>query len=284
MTPKPVTDAQRHYSRRYKDAERYERARSAAASFAASRPEALESVERVVCFVGWPRSGHTLVGATLDAHRDMVVAHELDILHHVQAGVSRSELYAMAILRSTEFTQLGHQWMGRDYTVPGGSQGATDRPRVIGDKKGGATARRLAKDPELLSRLESLVGVPVHVVTVVRDPIDAINSDLAHRVAGGKRADRDAATERFFTNADAVSKLAEHHTPDRHSFVSYEDFVADPRREIAALCASLGVGTDDAYLDSCAGVVRPQVEPPSEPDEWSKAIRDRASSYPFLRR
>jgi hypothetical protein len=284
MVPKPATDAQRHYSRRYKDTERYERARRAAAVFAASRPETFASVERVVCFVGWPRSGHTLVGAMLDAHRDMVIAHELDILRHVEAGLSRSDLYAMAMLRSAEFTALGHQWMGRDYSVPGGAQGATDRPRIIGDKKGGATARRLAKDPELMSRLESLVGVPVHIVTVVRNPIDAINSDLAHRVAGGKQPDRDASTERFFASADAVSELAKRHDPARHEFLNHEDLVTDPRRQIAVLCRSLGVVADDSYLDACAGVVSRQPQLPSGPDEWSKTVLARAATYPFLRR
>ena len=40
-------------------------------------------------FVGHPRSGHSLVGALIDAHPNAVVAHELDALKYVEAGFGR---------------------------------------------------------------------------------------------------------------------------------------------------------------------------------------------------
>jgi len=44
-------------------------------------------------FVGYPRSGHSVIGSLLNAHPDMVVAHELNALRYVQAGFSRLREY-----------------------------------------------------------------------------------------------------------------------------------------------------------------------------------------------
>src|SRR5512143_1721936 len=51
-------------------------------------------VERFCLFVGYPRSGHSLVGAFLNAHRHAVVSHELNVGPLVLAGISRDALYA----------------------------------------------------------------------------------------------------------------------------------------------------------------------------------------------
>ena len=45
-----------------------------------------ETIQLYCMFVGYPRSGHSLVGTLLDAHPDIVIAHELDALRHIRAG------------------------------------------------------------------------------------------------------------------------------------------------------------------------------------------------------
>ena len=47
------------------------------------------AVERFLLFVGYPRSGHSIVGALLNAHRDAVVSHELDAAPLIAGGCSR---------------------------------------------------------------------------------------------------------------------------------------------------------------------------------------------------
>ena len=44
------------------------------------RRHELQSVEAFCIFIGYPRSGHSLLGSLLDAHPEMVIAHELDVL------------------------------------------------------------------------------------------------------------------------------------------------------------------------------------------------------------
>ena len=36
----------------------------------------MEGVEKFVFFVGYPRSGHSIIGSVMDAHPDIVIAHE----------------------------------------------------------------------------------------------------------------------------------------------------------------------------------------------------------------
>jgi hypothetical protein len=44
-------------------------------------------------FIGCPRSGHTLIGAILDAHPNVVIAHELDALKYIRYGFGRLQLF-----------------------------------------------------------------------------------------------------------------------------------------------------------------------------------------------
>ena len=64
---------------------------------ARARHADFEGVQAYVMFVGYPRSGHSLVGALLDAHPDAIVAHELDALKYLQAGFGRDQLFALLL-------------------------------------------------------------------------------------------------------------------------------------------------------------------------------------------
>jgi len=44
-----------------------------------------DKVRTYVMFVGYPRSGHSLIGSLLDAHPNVVIAHEMDALQFVQS-------------------------------------------------------------------------------------------------------------------------------------------------------------------------------------------------------
>ena len=79
-------------------------------------------VQRFCLFVGYPRSGHSLVGALLNAHRHAVIAHELNAPPLILAGCTRDALYARILARAYWFNlrrntsnhsyQVPHQWQG----------------------------------------------------------------------------------------------------------------------------------------------------------------------------
>ena len=116
-------------------------------------------LETLCLFVGHPRSGHTLVGAMLDAHPDVVIAQKLDVLRLV-AGPSSLRAVVGAILASSgDAARTGRAASGYDYEIPGQWQGRHRELRVVGDKSAGHTTRRLARSEPPLERLELELGV-----------------------------------------------------------------------------------------------------------------------------
>ena len=98
---------------------------------------AFDNVETFFIFVGYPQSGHTLVGSLLDAHPEIVCGHELSVLKYVRIGFSKKQIFCLLNHRSQSFTRGGRRWSGYIYNVPGQWQGRSDRARIIEDKKGG---------------------------------------------------------------------------------------------------------------------------------------------------
>ena len=49
-------------------------------------------VETFVLFIGYPRSSHSLVGAILDAHPEIIIPHEYDMIEKWKLGLSPKKL------------------------------------------------------------------------------------------------------------------------------------------------------------------------------------------------
>ena len=65
-----------------------------------------QDIEKYCMFIGYPRSGHSLVGSLLDAHPYMLIAHELDALRYIQVGFSKKQLYHLIILIYTIYSLI----------------------------------------------------------------------------------------------------------------------------------------------------------------------------------
>ncbi len=72
----------------------------------------LSGVQSFCLFVGFPRSGHRLYEALLDAHPNIVIAHELDALGLFDAGFSDSQVCYLVLRNSEAFAQRGRGWSG----------------------------------------------------------------------------------------------------------------------------------------------------------------------------
>jgi hypothetical protein len=207
-------------------------------------------VERFFFLVGYPRSGSTLVGSLLNAHPEMVIAHEADSLRYVRPGITRNQLFAILLERDREFASVERRWNGFDYSLPGLDQGQFTRLRVIGDKHAGRAARRLRDEPELLNQLRDLTGVPIRALHIVRNPFDNIAS-----IARNRELPVQNAIEIYRDLGIAVDGVRSRLAPDELHDVAYELILSDPRREISAILEFIGVGGTDAYLSSCASLV-----------------------------
>lgn len=248
----------------------------------------LSEVERYVMSTGYPRSGHSLIGSLLNAHPDVVVAHELDALRYVRARFSRGQLLALLLARDREFGTVHDRAPGnRDYRVPGQWQGCTRRLRVLGDKKGGATAGRLGRAPELLDRLRSTVRLPLRIVHVTRSPFD--NIAAIHRMERRRRSfTLERSADFYFELAEANAALEARVAREEWLELAHEDLVEDPEAALRRLCEFVAVEPDAAYLRDCAAVVYGRPHQARREARWTpelvEEVRRRSRRYPFLER
>ena len=142
-------------------------------------------LETFCMFLGYARSGTSLLGALLDAHPNIVVAHELDVLKYVQVGFRKHQIFHLLLENSKAHAQCGRKATGYTYEVRDQWQGRYATLRVIGDKKGGKSSLRLRENPDLLNKLRNTIGLPLKVFHVVRNPYDNIATKYRRRLRRG---------------------------------------------------------------------------------------------------
>lgn len=233
-------------------------------------------------FLGHPRSGHSLVGALLNAHPNAVISHELDALSYVQRGIGRNQLFDLILERDRWFVEkMGGQWTEYNYSVPGQWQGRFETLRVIGDKKGGASSKRLQRAPDILDRLRRIVGVPIRIVQVVRNPFDNI-ATMSTR-SGRPVA---AACDRYFQICAAIKGVCDQCDATEVVSLRHENIIADPRNTLRQLLQFLDLRSSDQYLDDCASILFAAESLSRRKVDWDEELREKVDNqiakYPFL--
>ena len=235
-------------------------------------------------FIGYPRSGHSLVGSLVSAHPEAVIADELDVLRYIQLGFRRRQIYALILRSDAEFSARGRQSYVHNYDVPGASQGTFTKLRVIGDKKGGASTLHLQAHPEWLERLESVVRDPVRYVHVTRNPFDNVAAMFNMSTWGGTFA---AAVDRYGSLCEGVAEQKRRIGNDRIFDLRHEDLLVDPHGRLTALCEFLGLEPHKDYLDACAAILYPSPNKTRGNAPWTPELRQRIedaiAEYEFLR-
>jgi hypothetical protein len=242
-----------------------------------------DDVEKYCMFIGYPRSGHTLLGALLDAHPNAIIAHELDALGYVKQGIEREDLFQLIIENSRKFTEEGRKWESYSYEVPGQWRGQFAELEVIGDKKGGASARELGSYPELLPKLEQTVGNEVKLIHVVRNPYDNISTMFLNR-----RANRSLrrTVKNYFSLCETNMQVKEQVGDDAVFEVKHEDFVNNPRDYLQRLCHFLELEPREDYLRDCVSQVFASPRKSRYKVEWYDTtitmVGEYMSRYDFL--
>jgi len=240
-----------------------------------------ERVENVCLFIGYPKSGHTLVGSLLDAHPNAIIADEVNVLQYIQAGFARNQVFYLMLRGSRAAARAGRERTGYFYGVPGQWQGRFTELRLIGDKMGAATALRLAAFPALFDKLATL-RAGTKFIHVVRNPYDVL-STMALRAG----TPLEQSFDRFFSHAEAVAKVKVSARQLTVFDLKHEDFVADPKSKLEDLCRYLGLEITDDYLEDCSRMVYKSPHQSRFKAPWTPALieqaRERIDRFPFLR-
>ncbi|MCP9910201.1 sulfotransferase [Cyanobium sp. BA20m-p-22] len=242
----------------------------------------------VCLFLSPPRSGHSLLGALLDAHPDAAIGHELDALLFLRWGWRLVEVLPLL--------ERSAQWAATQELLPGGygyrlaGQGQVRQPLVVGDKHGEATLVELARRPWLRQRLELTSPAPLHWLRAVRHPLDNIATiaqkidSIAAGVLPPGGTDLQRAEAYFFQLADWMDQGGG--PQSRLLDVRHEDLLAEPERELGRLAGFLGLELDPAWLARCQAILRPAPHLSRREVCWEagqqERILQRCGEYGFL--
>jgi hypothetical protein len=246
------------------------------------RKAVLDRVPVYFMFIGYPRSGHSLVGALLDAHPNIVCAYELGALKYLLAGFSRYQILSMVIDSSRAFVRRGLRADEYNFRVPGQWQGRFSDLLAVGDKHGDGAVLRLHARPWLLARLRRKMARPVRFIHVLRNPFDNIST--ISRKHGMSLSE---STDYYFFLCRTVERLRREIAPEERMEFRHEAFVSNPAAHMASLCRFMGVPVIDAYIAACASIVFAEPRRTRSEAAWDRRlIRSVASGiarFDFLR-
>ncbi len=248
--------------------------------------ELFGGVETYCMFIGYPRSGHSLLGSLLDAHPNVIIAHELDALKYISAGFGKRQLYQLLLDNSRGFARRGRRWTGYTYEVPNQWQGRFEKLRIIGDKKGGRSTLRLARKPKLLSRLQEVVATDLKFIHVVRNPFDNIATMYKRAVESNRTPTLRDIIENYFSRCEANAGLKERLGDEAVIDVYHESLIEDTKSLLRELCGFLRLGYENDYLNDCASIVFKSANKSRYGVEWDDgtlaAVRDGINRFDFL--
>lgn len=246
-------------------------------------------VKTYVMFLGYPRSGHTLLGSMLNAHPSTLIAHEYNALQKVDTLKNRNELFAHLLAQNQWFISRGHKWTGYSYNIPSPWQGRFKRLKVIGDKRGGASSRILYDQPEKLNQLAKLVQVPVKLIIVHRNPFDNIatrarGGNYYQRKPGNKEIQKEI--EKHFRDVETICRVKE---SGKYEFIElrHEDFFFNSKKHLENICRFLDIEVDNEFIDACTNILKPASNPSRNKIIWTNEqidqINELSSRYDFLK-
>lgn len=245
--------------------------------------ELFSGVETYCMFLGYPRSGHSLVGSLLDAHPNVIIAHELDVLKYVRAGFSRDQIFYFLLENSRRRAERGRGYSGYSYVVANQWQGRFRRLQVIGDKKGGRSSTRLHSNLGLLNSLRKTIGIKTKIVHVIRNPYDSITTMTAKNQRNYTLENR---IENYFSRVETVAGAKRRISPTDIFDVRQESLIEDPKKWLRELCNLLGVEAVPDYLEDCAKIMFKSPQKSRYNLPWSAENIDRVAEkmkpYPFL--
>jgi hypothetical protein len=243
----------------------------------------LASIEKHCLFVGYPRSGHTLVASLLDAHPNIIISSGVDPLQYLERGFAHAQLFTLYFRQSRRFARTERKSGGYSYVVPNQWHGRYASLKVVGDKSGDLITDRLLHRPEQLDALLRYPRVEHKFLHVIRNPYDNI-------ATCAKRMDMelDQAIDYYFalcqTAQAARRRIGEANWLD----VWHEAVIDDPRAVLTRLLGFLGQPPDEAYLRDCASIVYKSPHKSRYAAAWTPArirrVEAEGKKYAYLAR
>ena len=273
----------------------------------------VDSIKSFLIFIGWPRSCHSIIGSMLDAHPNVIVAHEFFLFQQLSEdkqlsnrNILYNELYKNSYLsamngwRNSSNTQKGYSLY-----IDGSWQGRFTELKVIGDKCGGDSTRMYSQDSAqfkvLYQLLRANVKVPIKVLQVIRNPLDMIATLTLYRGSGIPEVKVNATVSHKYNNLTLLREATEstleianalfRMVPDVRLSplqVYCEDLIAHPTETITNICHFLNLKCSSEFLQMCADKTFKNTSASRHLVEWNldmlPPLIKKIKSFPFFHR
>lgn len=277
-------------------------------AFDHSLTEIFRKTRTLLAFIGYPRSGHTLISSLLDAHPHIAIANEYQIFQRwlTFSGTQKNrlavfrELYRASVSASENGIRSADQRLQHtfNYSVPGEWNGKYQEfIQVIGDKHGPKASKLLfdKSGRKILADMQKTLQVPVRFIHAVRNPYDNIAtmtiraSNTRKFIEQGKILDDPASLEQ---QTRVYAGLLQNNYYLRNHFhvldVHNADMIAHPKETLEQLCTFLHVECTSQYLQHCASIVFSSPSKSRNNVKWTDkvkvAVEYLIQKYPFLSR
>jgi len=240
------------------------------------------NIETFTMFVGYPRSGHSLIGSLLDAHPNMLIAHELHAVKLIQSGFDRNQLLQLLMENSQTVAAKGRRHSGYSYEVPNQWQGRFAALKVIGDKRGASSAMQFRNRPGLFDTLKKTLNMDLKFIHVIRNPYDVLTTMTRRK----PHKSFEFLVNAFFKLCESIVELKNKNPAEGIYDLRLETFIEDPKVHLRDLCSFMGVETTPDYLEDCARIVFKSPKKSRFDLPWTQAnialVQARMARFGFL--
>lgn len=247
--------------------------------------EEMASLRYFCLFIGYPYSGHSLVGSILDAHPEVVISHELHVGRMIKKGLTREQIFAMIVLNSNRFAQSGRTWNHYTYAIPGEWNGRFSRIVVIGDKKGGKSTNFFTKQSEILDRVDSFFGVKAKYIHVIRNPFDIITTLYLK----SNRKDPEKMKHviiKILEQIEKVELIRRSIGPDCWLDLHHERLLSDPQLNITRLFKFFDLTVPEGFIGNCRKILFASPHQSRHDIHWKEEeislVSERLSKFPVF--
>lgn len=219
-----------------------------------------QDIEKYCMFIGYPRSVHSLVGALIDAHPNIIIGHEVDALKYLEAGFNYLQIYYLLlnnsqffITREKSIIPVEKLFKGRfKYIIPNQWNGKFTKLKIIGDKYGSASTKRLRNNIKLLKALDNQVKVPVKIIHLVRNPFDNISTIYIKSPSKTLEQSIDYYFSLCYANESIIKQI----NSNKILLLKAEDIIAEPKIKLKEVIEEfLGLEAYDDYLEDCSSII-----------------------------
>lgn len=219
-----------------------------------SYASSLRNLRGIVSFLSFSGCGHSLLSSMIDAHRNAIVSREQLLLNKLYLGrIDKDKMLKAAIVSSGKYTQLGrfHKGSNTSHLVPNQSNGVSSDIHILGDKHGFGVVAYINGCSDYLSRLNSILMLPIYFIHMQRNPLDVIAHTRKFETRHSISMIAKKVESKFLLLREALKKVGK----SNYLTVSYEELVNHCDDTLIKILDFLHLDSYKGFTADCAKIV-----------------------------